>query len=44
VRHFPVAGPVSIALSAEHRNEEAKGASNAQALSNDLFSGNYKAG
>jgi outer membrane receptor protein involved in Fe transport len=36
------AGPVGIALSAEHRIESADGFSNASALANDQYSGNYK--
>ncbi|HET9159419.1 MAG TPA: TonB-dependent receptor [Caulobacteraceae bacterium] len=36
------AGPIGIALSAEHRIESADGHSNAGALANDLYSGNYK--
>lgn len=36
------AGPVSVALSAEHRKEKAYGGSDPNALANDLYSGNYK--
>jgi iron complex outermembrane receptor protein len=36
------AGPIGIALSAEYRTESARGVSNASALANDQYSGNYK--
>jgi iron complex outermembrane receptor protein len=36
------AGPVGVALNAEYRFESAEGHSNAGALANDFYSGNYK--
>jgi outer membrane receptor protein involved in Fe transport len=36
------AGPIGVAVSAEHRIESSKGVSNAAALANDQYSGNYK--
>jgi iron complex outermembrane receptor protein len=36
------AGPIGVALSTEYRFDSASGVSNAEALANDLYSGNYK--